>query len=131
MRARWCQPATPAHTGCVGELESQLQDVLGLWEAAAGEARSDGASETASLRRQLEETQAALSAAEAGARSSEATMRAEMEQIMRLWEEAQATGAEEVRALQERCAELKAELVHEKAQTRRLQAKTEEYAGYL
>jgi len=105
--------------------------VLGLWEAAAGEARSDGASETASLRRQLEETQAALSAAEAGARSSEATMRAEMEQIMRLWEEAQATGAEEVRALQERCAELKAELVHEKAQTRRLQAKTEEYAGYL
>lgn len=113
------------------ELEAQLQDVLGLWEAAAGEARSDGASETASLRRQLEEMQAALSAAETGARSSEGTMRAEMEQIMKLWEEAQATSAEEVQALQERCAELKAELAHERAQGRRLAAKAEEYAGYI
>jgi hypothetical protein len=33
-------------------METQLQDVLRLWESAAGEARSDAAAENAELRKQ-------------------------------------------------------------------------------
>ena len=54
----------------------------------------------------MEQLQEKLTAQDSAARATEATMRGEMEQIMRLWEEAQRNSAAEVEALQDRIAEL-------------------------
>ena len=56
----------------------------------------------------MEQLQEKLTAQDSASRSAETTMRAEMEQIMRLWEEAQRNSAAEVEALQDRIAELRA-----------------------
>lgn len=121
------QPAPPR----AGEMETQLHDVLALWENAASEARGEAAAEVAELRKQaratacacaelrneglttpcsppqVEQLQEKLTTQDSAARSSEATMRGEMDQIMRLWEEAQRNSAAEVEALQDRICELR------------------------
>ena len=55
----------------------------------------------------MEQLQEKLTAQESTSRASEATMRAEMEQIMKLWEEAQLSSAAEVQSLQDRILELR------------------------
>ena len=54
-------------------------------------------------------------------------MRAEMEGIMRLWDEAQTTSAAENDELLERVSELKAELAAAKASQRRAEAASDDY----
>ena len=117
----------PRHVA--GEMEGQLQDVLSLWENAAKEAKGDAAAENAELRRQVESLQAQLSAQEAAARTQEATMRAEMEQIMKLWDEAQRSSAAEVEHLQDRIVELKDVIANQREQGRRLESRIEEYGA--
>lgn len=55
-------------------------------------------------------------------------MRAEMDQIMRLWDEAQQTSAAEVEDLQARVAELRRELAGAQSARRRAEAQTEDYS---
>ena len=108
-------------------MESQLQDVLRLWENSADEARGDSAKECADLRKQVETLQASLSAAEANARRTEATLRDEMEQIMKLWDEAQGASAQEVEQLQDRIVELKHIIERERAANRRREVQDDAY----
>jgi len=60
--------------------------------------------------------------------ASEQKMRAEMDQIMRLWDEAQQTSAAEVEDLQARVAELRRELAGAQSARRRAEAQTEDYS---
>ena len=109
------------------EAESQLQDVLGLWENAAGEARSEAAAEVADLRKQLDVAHARLSDGEDAKKESERKMRAEIEKIMALWEEAQATSAAEIEQLQERVIELKDLLAQTRERQRKAEGALEDY----
>jgi chromosome segregation ATPase len=109
-------------------METQLQEVLGLWESAAGDARSEAASEVADLRKQLEESRARLADADDARRAQEVKLRSEVDQIMRLWEEAQSTNGAEVEHLQERILELKQQLADTKARLRKVEGSLEEYS---
>jgi hypothetical protein len=75
----------------------------------------------------VEALEAKLSSAEAAARAQEATLRAEMEQIMRLWEEAQRSSAAEVQQLQDRVVELKQVIEAERGNAQRREARDDEY----
>ena len=109
------------------EAESQLQDVLGLWESAAGDARSEAAAEVADLRKQLDVAHARLADGEDAKKESERKMRAEIENIMALWEEAQATSAAEIEQLQERVIELKDLLAQTRERQRRAEGALEDF----
>ena len=108
-------------------LESQLQDVLGLWESAANEARSESASELAQLRAELEAANLRVGEVEAAKALGEQKMRAEMDQIMKLWDEAQQTSGAEILELQERVRELRAQLQQAQAERRRAEAREDSY----
>ncbi len=75
----------------------------------------------------MEALEAKLSSAEAAARSQETHLRAEMEQIMKLWEEAQRSSSEEVQSLQDRVVELKQVIEAERGNAKRLEARDDEY----
>jgi chromosome segregation ATPase len=108
-------------------MEMQLQEVLGLWESAAGDARSEAAAEVTDLRKQLDAAHARIGDAEDARRAQETKLRAEMDQIMKLWEEAQHTNAAEVEHLQERILELKQQLADTKARLRKAEGHLEDY----
>jgi hypothetical protein len=79
----------------------------------------------------VELLQAQVSSSESAARAAEASLRGELDQIMKLWEEAQRTNAVEMEQLQERIMELKEMLAKEREIARRLQAREEEDKGYI
>jgi hypothetical protein len=144
-------------------METQLQDVLTLWENAATEARGESSKETADLCKQaradsrqsataalrsctpspmrslraaarcapqVEALQEKLAGVEEAARAQEATLRAEIDKIMQLWDEAQRTSAQEVQELQDRVMELKGTLAEEREAVQRLEARQEDYDGF-
>ncbi len=76
---------------------------------------------------QVEALEAKLSSAEAAARSQETHLRAEMEQIMKLWDEAQRSSSEEVQSLQDRVVELKQVIEAERGNKERREARDDEY----
>jgi hypothetical protein len=146
-RAKPTSPLRPA-----GEMETQLQDVLSLWENAATEAKSESAAEVAELRKQarpahthstcafllipasllpvraqVEQLQEKLTAQESTSRASEATMRSEMEQIMRLWEEAQLSSAAEVQSLQDRILELRSRERDQHAKVKEYESRSDSF----
>ena len=63
-----------------------------------------------------------------GWRVQEVKLRNEVDQIMKLWEEAQSTNGAEVEHLQERILELKQQLADTKARLRKAEGSLEEYS---
>jgi hypothetical protein len=79
---------------------------------------------------QVEALQEKLAGVEEAARAQEATLRAEIDKIMLLWDEAQRTNAQEVQELQDRVMELKGTLAEERESVQRLEARQEDYDGF-
>jgi uncharacterized coiled-coil DUF342 family protein len=75
----------------------------------------------------VEQLQEKLTAQESTSRASEATMRSEMEQIMRLWEEAQLSSAAEVQSLQDRILELRSRERDQHAKVKEYESRSDSF----